>query len=103
VTSERTVAKKLRALMMRTMPLMLTCQELEGFMVDYIDGRLPERQRRKFDLHLRLCRDCRRYIEAYKSGITLCQAAFAEPGGPLPEDVPEELVKAILAAREEDT
>ncbi len=101
MTSVRTVARKLRGLMMRTMPLMLTCQELEGFMVDYLDGTLPERQRRKFDLHLRLCRDCRRYLEAYEGGITLCQAAFAEPEGSLPEDVPEELVKAILAAREE--
>ena len=103
MTSGSTVARKLRGLMMRTMPLMLTCQELEGFMVDYLDGTLPERQRRKFDLHLRLCRDCRRYIEAYKGSMTLCQAAFAEPEGSLPEDVPEELVKAILAAREEDT
>ena len=42
MTSETTVAKKLRALMMRTMPLMLTCQELEGFMVDYLDATLPE-------------------------------------------------------------
>ncbi len=52
--------------MMRTVPLMLTCQELEGFMVDYIDGTLPERQRSKFDLLLLLCRDCRRYVDAYK-------------------------------------
>ena len=88
---------------MRTMPLMLTCQELEDFMVDYLDGTLPERQRRKFDLHLRLCRDCRHYLEAYKGTITLCQAAFAEPDGSLPEDVPEALVKAILAAREEES
>ena len=88
--------------MMRTMPMMLTCQELEGFMVDYLDGTLPERQRRKFDLHLRLCRDCRHYFEAYKVAMTLCQAAFAEPDGSLPEDVPEELVEAILAAREEE-
>ncbi len=103
MTSGRTVARKLRALMMRTMPLMLTCQELEGFMVDYLDGTLPERQRRKFNLHLSLCRDCRRYIEAYKGSMTLCQAAFAEHNAPLPEDVPVELVTAILAAREEDT
>ncbi len=88
--------------MMRTVPLMLTCQELESFMVDYIDGMLPVRQRRKFDLHLRLCRDCRRYIDAYKGGIILFQTAFAEPDASLPEDVPEALVKAILAAREEE-
>ena len=54
----KTVFKKLSALAMRTMPLMVTCQELEGFMVDYLEGTLPRAQRRKFDLHLRLCPDC---------------------------------------------
>ncbi len=88
---------------MRTMPMMLTCGELESFMVDYLDGTLPKPQRRKFDLHLWLCRDCRRYLEAYKRAISLSQAAFSDSNEPLPEDVPEDLVKGILAALEEDT
>ena len=98
----KTVFKKLSALAMRTLPLMVTCQELEGFMVDYLEGTLPKGQRRKFDRHLRLCPDCRRYLEGYKRTISLSQTACREPDAPVPADVPEELVKAILAAREKD-
>lgn len=94
----KTVLRKLRALMLRTLPGMLTCRELEGFMVDYLEGALPQGQRRQFDLHLRVCRDCRRYLEAYQRTITLTRAAFPDPDAP----IPEELVKAILAARDED-
>jgi anti-sigma factor RsiW len=102
VKSRKTVLRKLRALAMRTMPLMVTCQELEGFMVDYLEGTLPKGQRRKFDLHLRMCPDCWRYLEAYKHTIALSQTACRDPDAPVPADVPEELVKAILAAREKD-
>ncbi len=41
--------KKLRALMMRTLPLMITCEELDGFIDDYLEDMLPARQRRIFD------------------------------------------------------
>ena len=99
MNSGDTTVRKTRALTMRTLPLMLTCREFDGFMVDYLDGALPAGQRRKFDLHLRLCPDCRRYLEAYKQTIVLTEAVFCESNTPVPEDVPEDLVKAILAAR----
>ncbi len=94
--------KKLRALMMRTLPLMITCEELDGFIDDYLEDMLPARQRRIFDLHLRMCQDCRSYLDNYKKTITLSQAAFRQPQGPIPEDMPDELVKAIVAARDRD-
>ncbi len=96
------VLRKVRALFMRTMPMMLTCRELENFVVDYADGTLPQAQRRKFDWHLRLCGDCRRYLEAYGRTIALSQRALCGPDESVPEDVPEELVRAILAARERE-
>ncbi len=99
MSSGKSVLRKLRALVMRTMPWMIPCQELEGFMVDYLDGALPEQQRRTFDWHLRLCRDCRRYLDAYRRAIALGQAACDAPDEPLPD----ELVKAILAARDKDS
>ena len=102
MNSRKTVLRKFRALAMRTLPGMVTCQQLEGFMVDYLEGTLPKGQRRKFDLHLRLCPDCWRYLEAYQRTISLSRAACRDPDAPVPADVPEELVKAILAAREKD-
>jgi len=91
--------KKARAFVRSAIPLMLTCQEFDAFLVDYFDGKLSGRQRRKFDLHLRLCSDCRRYVKGYKQTIALSRVAFVRPDGEVPEEVPEELVTAILALR----
>lgn len=85
--------------MFRHVPFMLTCAELEGFLVDYLDGTLPRSQRRIFALHLLLCRACRSYLDGYRRAITLGQAVFDEPTEAVPDDVPEDLVRAILAAR----
>ncbi len=98
MNSGDTTLRKTRARAMRTLPLMLTCREVDGFMVDYLEDALPKDQRRKFDWHLRLCPDCRRYLENYKQTIVLTEAAFCESKTPVSEDVPEDLVKAILAA-----
>lgn len=98
--SSKTIWRKMRAYMMRKLPMMLTCKELDEFIVDYLENVLPERERRRFQLHIRLCGDCRRYLEAYQRTVALVgQTAFHELEEPVPERVPEELVKAILAAR----
>jgi len=55
--------------------------------------------RKAFDRHVGICRDCRDYVDSYVRTIALEESAFADPDGPLPEDVPEELVHGILAAR----
>ncbi|MCG8358199.1 MAG: zf-HC2 domain-containing protein [Kiloniellales bacterium] len=92
--------RRIRGVMMRTMPLMITCRELEAFIVDYLDGSLPAGKRRVFDLHIRLCPECRAYLKAYERTIETGQAAFGDPDAPPPDDVPEDLVAAILAARD---
>jgi hypothetical protein len=52
-----------------------------------------------FEWHQRLCRECREYLAAYQRTVELGQAAFSEPGDKLPDDVPEDLIKAILKSR----
>lgn len=91
--------QRLRGLMVRRVPLMITCAELEGFLVDYLDGTLTSRERRVLRLHLLLCRECRSYVERYRRAIALGQAVLGKPTDPVPEEVPEDLVRAILAAR----
>jgi hypothetical protein len=39
------------------------------------------------------------YLESYKATIEMGKAAFCEPEGQPPPEVPEELISAILAAR----
>lgn len=81
------------------LPLMITCREFEKFIVDYLDDQLSRKQKTVFELHLRMCADCRAYLEAYRRSIQLGQTVFTEPGQAVPEEVPEELIKAILLAR----
>lgn len=92
--------RRLKGMMLKHMPLMITCREFEDFILDYLEDALPARQRRVFELHIRVCRECRDYLAAYRDTLALAKGAFAEPDQALPEDVPEDLVKAILAARE---
>lgn len=91
--------RKLKGFMLRTMPNMMTCREFEDFVVDYLDNELPEKQRSKFELHLRLCKECQQYLNAYQRTIEISRTAYTSGDDAVPDDVPDDLVKAILKAR----
>ncbi|WP_420346665.1 anti-sigma factor family protein [Pelagibius sp.] len=93
----------MKGLMLRNLPLMITCREFEEFLLDYLEGNLPRGQRRIFDLHLAICRECRDYLAAYKETMTLGKRAFDDPAAALPKDVPEDLITAVLEARRPDS
>jgi anti-sigma factor RsiW len=76
----------------------LTCRELIGFLADYLDGELPEPTRRVFEDHLEDCPPCRDYLASYRTTIALAAEACG-PDDRVAEDVPEDLVRAVLAAR----
>ena len=95
----QTMMLKARGMMFRRAPLMITCAEFEGFILDYLEGRLTPMQRRVFDLHLRICKDCRSYLQAYRRSVELGKAVFDHPDEAVPDEVPEDLVVAILEAR----
>jgi predicted anti-sigma-YlaC factor YlaD len=99
MTNAQSRHKRLDRILMR-MPLMLTCQEAEAFIHDYLEGNLARRQRAIFVLHLRMCRECRDYLAAYRKSIELGQAVFSDPDAQVPDDMPEDLIAAILDARE---
>jgi anti-sigma factor RsiW len=77
----------------------MTCRELVEFLMEYLAGRLPPEQSAAFDAHLDVCPECRAYLKSYRQTVTLSREAFQEPEADPPDDVPEELVQAILAAR----
>jgi Putative zinc-finger len=77
----------------------VTCREFADFMGDYLSGELAPALRDPFDHHLSLCVNCQRYLASYRETVALGKQAFADADAALPADVPEELVKAILAAR----
>jgi anti-sigma factor RsiW len=77
----------------------VTCREFADFMMDYLSGDLPADVRAKFDDHLTLCTNCRRYLTSYAESVKLGRRAFDDDAAELSADVPDDLVKAILASR----
>jgi anti-sigma factor RsiW len=76
----------------------MTCREFLDFIMDYLDGTLPDEEQRPFQAHLAVCPDCERYLSQYRVTATAGRAAL-DPEGDVPDDVPEELVRAVLASR----
>jgi len=87
---------------MSKLPMMLTCGEFEAFLFDYVEDRLSGYARFKFEFHIKACRDCRDYLAAYKKTMALGGQVLGAPADPVPADLPDELVAAILAARDND-
>ncbi|MEO0420808.1 MAG: zf-HC2 domain-containing protein [Pseudomonadota bacterium] len=76
---------------------MLTCKELDEFLVDFLDGNLPLRTKLAMHLHLGLCKDCREYVRDYERAITLGRKACSTAEDEEVADVPEALVQTVLA------
>lgn len=77
----------------------LSCRELVGFLADYLSGELPPDERSAFGDHLARCPSCVNYTKSYAETIRLGKAALRCGNEPVPDEVPEELVQAILQAR----
>ncbi len=82
------------------LPGMITCDEFEGFILAYLEDDLPPAQKRVFEIHLKVCKSCRQYLAAYRRTLTAA-AALGDDSEILNRSVPEDLVTAILKAREE--
>lgn len=73
----------------------LSCQELIGFLGDYLSGEQPVDVRQEFDRHLAVCPTCVSYLHSYEATIRVCRESCAEFELPPP---PEELIRAILTS-----
>jgi anti-sigma factor RsiW len=74
----------------------VTCREIADFLLAYVDGVLSPAARDAFDAHLAICPDCVHYLRQYLDTIAAAPDAFADDDV---VDVPEDLVRAILASR----
>jgi anti-sigma factor RsiW len=77
----------------------MTCRELVDFIADYVSGDLSADEGTRFERHLAQCPECVAYLRTYRATIALEKSAFADRDGPPPEEIPESLIRAILAAR----
>lgn len=81
------------------MPLMISCRDFEDFIIQYLEDELPWNKRVIFKVHLKACKECRNYLDAYRLSMAATKEALAQEELPV---VPEDLVKAILAATRND-
>ena len=77
----------------------LTCREFVEFLDDYIAQDLAGEALASFEKHLSDCPPCVAYLETYRQSIRMSRAALRDADQRIPEAVPEDLVRAILAAR----
>ena len=101
MTTRTSFLRWLKGVMLKRMHRMITCREFEAFVARYLDGELTDRERHVFELHLRICRECREYLAAYRRTVEIGQQVFSSPDEPVPADVPEDLVRAVLDARKD--
>lgn len=89
---------RLAGMLFRHYPGLIDCRTFESFLMDYHEGTLAEPSRRRFERHLAMCGLCRASYRGYVRSIELGQRLFEGETGPLPEDVPPELVSAVISA-----
>ena len=73
----------------------LTCRDVLDFLAAYLDGELADDVRSDFEHHLALCPACADYLASYRETVRL--GGLAGSDGAAPEEVPGELLAAILA------
>jgi len=78
---------------------MMKCKDFNEFLVEYLDGDLDEKTRTVFEAHLQMCPPCVGYLDSYQEVIRIGRACCCDPEASVPEDAPQSLIKAILAAR----
>ncbi len=98
MTMRRRARMGMKSLMMRYVPGYITCEEADDFVMDYLDGSLPERQRRVFERHIRMCPACKRHLDRQRKVLALVAREGQLSHMPQPAP-PEDLVQAILRAR----
>jgi anti-sigma factor RsiW len=77
----------------------ISCQELIDFLDRYVDDELPAPTRVKFEEHLEVCEACVEYLHSYRETIRLAAEAWRDDELAI-DDVPSQLIDAILAVRD---
>lgn len=71
----------------------MTCRELTDFLDRYLDDELPIDVERTCEAHVRICPDCRAYLETYARTIEVVRKSGARQRK---VELPESLVAVIL-------
>ena len=67
-------------------PSVPSCQEMVELMTSYIEGGLSERDRKRFERHVKACGDCARYLDQVRATIAATGQVHAETLSPAAMD-----------------
>ncbi len=68
--------------MRAAIPGELTCKELVELVTDYLEARLPLREHRRFELHVRGCAGCRICLAQMRALVRACGRLAVEDLAP---------------------
>jgi anti-sigma factor RsiW len=57
--------------LLRRKPNPISCQELVELVTDYLDGRLPDADQRRFEGHIGDCEHCAAYLEQIRATVAV--------------------------------
>ena len=77
----------------------MICRAVAEFLMQYIDGELPWRQRTTFEIHLADCHACWVYLKSYEQTVRLARTLNSIAVDSRIESVSDELVRLILESR----
>jgi anti-sigma factor RsiW len=69
----------------------LACAEAVELMTDYLEGALPDAERRRLEVHLKSCPGCTEYLEQMRT-------VAGSLGGLREESIPRELRGSLIAS-----
>ena len=76
----------------------IPCSEVIEFLWAYVARELPEDKLTEFERHLAVCPSCRAYLSTYRKTLELELGAFQPEDGEPEEELPEDLVNAVMGA-----
>lgn len=82
-------------------PATISCREFVEFLDDYLAGALSEARQTEFNVHLSICPSCVAYMRTYEEAVRMGKAVLERSEDPASAEIPEALIRAILAARKE--
>ena len=77
----------------------MTCRDFADFLGEYLSGELSADILTRFEAHIAVGPNCVRYLAQYRESVLLGRAAFHHGSAAVSQDVPEELIAAILTCR----
>jgi anti-sigma factor RsiW len=77
----------------------MSCKACTDFLLDYVDGLLPQDQLFTFESHVAFCPDCETFLDNYKKASALMAGLGRTERAKLSDEIPASLIEAILKSR----